>query len=251
MDIRAVGYALAAMLAVPIVLTLPPRSSIRTILYPRPLALWALSYLSPKPSFLSTPSEQNHFGVQLVPWGIRILDRMYLNDPEQTFRRRDQENEKKQARPERSDRVQKFLWSLELITVTRGVGWNWDVTLRNPGKCQDRPSFTRKRIHKILLIVLLLVAFGLLSDYIVSCEATLRSWQRSGILLAGLVSLSLRLYIWIGYGIVTYASLTLPHDIMSVIFVGTGIGGSWAEPASWPPTFGDPLDAYSFRPFWG
>lgn len=245
MEFQAVAYAVAAFLMVPVVLVFPPQSLPRTLFYPLPFILWLQACLAPPPSCFTKPSYLNHFGLQLGLLGLRILDRVYLHNPEETFRYRDGSDAATYTP------MRKFWWALELVTVTRGVGWNWDVTLKNPEVSKGRLSFLQRRTRKILGIGAQLTFLEWLAKELVSREQDVISWhQDSNFILSALLSGSLRMYIMVGYCIVTYASVTLAYDILSVIFVALQLGGSWAEPASWPPLFGSPLEAYSFRRFW-
>ncbi|KAK4040415.1 membrane bound O-acyl transferase family-domain-containing protein [Parachaetomium inaequale] len=45
-----------------------------------------------------------------------------------------------------------------------------------------------------------------------------------------------------------YSKLTMVHDLLALIFVAL-LG--WDQPLEWPPVFGNLLEAYSLRRFWG
>jgi hypothetical protein len=242
-NLNSAHYAIAAMAGAPAILTLPPDSPIRKALYPLPAFLIASAFLAPKPPILKNVTEQHQFGVMLALWGARLLDRLYLNQPETAFQRKD--DQKAGETPSTFAPLQKFLWALELITVSRGEGWNWEVGVSSTeGKqYRDRASFLKMRIRKILLIYLGLCSTVLTSKFILHHVDIFSN--------SPLASVALRIFMWWGYFSVTYSNMTVAEDILSVIFVGLRIGDRWSEPTAWPPTFGDATEAYSFRRFWG
>ncbi|KAL9480994.1 hypothetical protein ACSS6W_005780 [Trichoderma asperelloides] len=46
----------------------------------------------------------------------------------------------------------------------------------------------------------------------------------------------------------SYVLLSGAHDLLATVFVSL-LG--WDQPQEWPPLFGNPVDAYSLRRFWG
>lgn len=235
-------YTFASLAVAPALLSLPSSSLARKYLYPAPLLLLAGAFFAPKPSALEDVNEQYQFGLLLGLWTFRLLDRLYLNEAEPTFKLK----EDVKTDPDHYSPVKKLAWALELVTVSRGVGWNWGVEVPSTASksYRDKISFLQMRIKKILYIYLGLSATALASGFVLRHQ----NLFPPGNLLS---STALRLLMWWGYFANVYSSKTLSEDFLSVIFVGLGIGGRWSEPASWPPTFGNAAEAYSFRRFWG
>lgn len=243
--LNAAHWALIGMASAPVILSLPPDSVIRRVLYPLPGLLVASTFLLPKPLILKDVNEQYQFGVMLALWLARLLDRLYLHpQPEVTFQRKTDAD--KNESPSEFPLRKKFLWALELITVSRGLGWNWEVGIQSTeGKeYQERVAFLQMRMRKIIFIYLGLFTTTATSGFILN-HAHIFSNQNP------LATVALRIFMWWGYFSVTYSNMTVAEDILSVIFVGLGIGGCWSQPKNWPPTFGDATEAYSFRRFWG
>ncbi|KAH8816082.1 membrane bound O-acyl transferase family-domain-containing protein [Xylogone sp. PMI_703] len=241
-------YFVLAILSTPILLSLPPSSVIRRALYYLPLLLLFYAYNAPlgsgTPDSPSTGAYQ--FGILLASWTMRILDRMYLNDPETAFLRIDDE---KPQSPLKYSPLEKLGWALELMFVTRGVGWNWQISQIPPQKALSRGSFLFKKAREAV------VTIGILCMIKVASASLLRLAE--GVSEANMLTTLLlhpaflHAFMYASWAFVVFSSLNLAENIMALIFVGFRITKRWSHPEMWPSVFGSIKESYGIRRSWG
>lgn len=189
-------------------------------------------------------------GLLLGNLTLRYLDRLYLHNPEEEFRRVDEKGV--EENPKTLSWLQKLGWSAELLMVTRGVGWNWRVKGTPHAPRRGRLGFALDRLVRWIAM------YGAIFAAERACEGILNEWAQipDGILKTALQAVTQNtvfLYVWIVliFGLCIYthfAMLVLP---LSLFCVGFGIGPTrWKHPEAWPATFGSVTEAYSLRRFW-
>ena len=229
-----------------------------------------LAFLAPPPSGVDNTAVIYTAGVLCGNLLARYLDRLYLRVPEREFFRLDDEAPTSPSSHARKARdaiplqdgenasklppASKFLWMLELLAVTRGIGWNWRVTgiPRNAANLSRR-SFLQTCAFKYVGMYLGLYLLSL------SCDGILSSFQSLPYpeLRAPLVYLTARppfLYpfIVLGWALTIYSHFAILMLPLAMLCVGLGVGPkAWQKAEAWPPNFGNFGDAYSIRRFWG
>lgn len=252
-DFTPQQYAILAVLAVPFVLSFHPRSVLRRFLYFLPLALLLKAWLMP-----GRTSWDYQFGLLLTSWTLRVVDRLYLNDPEKTFLRNGIDSAKPGMGPETYDPISKFIWGLELITVTRGIGWNWQVSSIPEHKVVEKKAFLRMKLRKAVLTYLGLHVSVWTSKFLLALgESPLVETAAGPVLVPAalrdvlLSTVALHVFMYVSWAFMVYASLSLPENLFALFFVGLGVGGTWSQPEMWPSVFGPLSEGYSFRRTWG
>ena len=181
----------------------------------------------------------------------RYIDRLYIHVPERDFHRINADGSKEDANQFLWPR--KFLWATELFCVTRGKGWDWQVTGIPKAQSQTRSRFVSVHLLEYVAMYGGLYLVGLMSQNIrMGFPALSYLPLREMAISITTNSVFLYLFIVLAYAITIYSHfgvLTLP---LSMLCVGLRLGpSSWQEPQSWPPNFGSLKDAYSIRRFWG
>ncbi|TGJ86856.1 hypothetical protein E0Z10_g1863 [Xylaria hypoxylon] len=235
-------FLLIATAMTPVILIWAPKSVIRRALYPIQLFCLAATLIAPLPPGQSQADLYN-MGLQVGTIGARILDRLYLHNPEDTFLRVGVDDKGPDKGPASYGTGRKARWAFELILSGRGIGWNWrvgGVPRLNPAP--TRWSFVRSRVRTTLLTFTLIHAVTLIASHILNVSddnSPLRS------------PFFLRFFITTGWLTVIYGHLTFPENLVAIFFVTTGLGGRFADPQQWPPMFGDISESYSIRRCWG
>jgi hypothetical protein len=210
------------------------------------------AFISPPPDDVDNPAVLYTSGVLIGNLTARYLDRLYLHTPEKDFHHtagKDGVREQPDALPW----WRKFLWSFELFTVTRGLGWNWQVARIPPKPHQSRFQFIVRRLFKYVVMY-----FGLYLTAVI-CRGVLDGFPnvqdaqlRKILLLLTRNALFLHALIVLGWAMTIYSHFGLLMLPLSVICVGLRVGPrSWQDPEGWPPNFGSLKEAYSIRRFWG
>jgi hypothetical protein len=188
------------------------------------------------------------YGVLLGNLTLRYLDRLYLHVPEKVFRRVDgsgiEEN------PDSLSVSQKLWWSTELLTTTRGVGWNWRIQGTPAAANRARAAFVFDRGVRWVAMYGSVwfaerICVGILDEWAQLSEG----WGKSVLLALTHNTVFLYVYVVGVLGLTVYthfALLTLPAALLCV---GLGLG-RWKQPDAWPATFGSLGEAYSLRRFW-
>ena len=246
-----IQYLGLAVFAVPFLLSFHPRSMIRRVLYLLPLVLVIEAYRTPGNVTIRSTGAGYQFGLLLASLTMRILDRFYLNDPEATFLRTGVDDKEGQG-PITYTPIKKFFWALQLITVTRGIGWNWQISQIPERPRLARGPFLLMKLRKALLTYAGLRFVIVSSSFLLSLaqhepEVGI-STQASVVLLHPLM---LQLYIYASWVFVVYGSLSWAENMLAITFVGLGITKSWSQPDAWPSTFGSIKESYGFRRSWG
>ncbi|KAL4967234.1 wax synthase family protein [Aspergillus stella-maris] len=188
----------------------------------------------------------------------RYFDRLYTNVPEDSFHRITSAHPQK---PESEDATklsptQRLLWSLELLTVTRGIGWNWRVSsFPKPLPATSRSRFVTTQLLKFVAMYAALHVIEVTCRMILLSSSSPSPGPSPPSAPSSLpIPYNLHLYIVIVFGCATkiyshFAILILP---LSALCVGLQVGPtSWRSPTAWPSNFGRLRDAYSIRRFWG
>ncbi|KAF3941787.1 hypothetical protein ABW19_dt0205051 [Dactylella cylindrospora] len=247
----------SGLLALPFItvaiLALPSSSLFRYGLYPLPLLLALRAVMWPP---TDGPVEETYvLGLFGSSFFFRLLDYLYLQgyDTPQYFYR---VNRKPGTSLERQDYPESTLarikWALLLLISQRGIGWNFEVPLPETKYPTTRTIFIRQAIVTLLEIYLGLYLITQCCQYMVS---TLRQ------------ELSPEPYPWVydlfrnelfqmvaaltGWVISIISHISVLYAQISIVCVGFGIGGSWADMEMWPKTFGRIEDSWSVRNVWG
>jgi hypothetical protein len=223
---------------------------VRRALYFLPLLLIFYAYRTPSETNSKSFSGDYQFGLLLASWTMRILDRMYFNDPEKTFLRKGID-EKEGHGPITYSPIKKFIWGLELITVTRGIGWNWQIPQIPPHQDLRRGPFLFMKLRKACLTCLGLCFVICSSQYLLVLARRgevqgISAWT-SQVLLHPVF---LHFFIYATWAFVVYSSLSLAENLLAIVFVGLRITKTWSEPAAWPSVFGSMTEGYGFRRGW-
>lgn len=241
---------LLAFVTVPFLLTLPANSLLRKSLYPLHIYIIICTFFADKPAHAPS-SELYSLGLLVGTWTARIIDRVYMHAPEKCFKRKGIDDQPGKSLEGYSP-IKKFFWAAELMSAARGIGWNWEVGGIPPSKVQSRRSFVVERIKKTTITFAGIYATAELAKLILTDDEELRSRGFATVLPLLRNSIFLRVFTTAGWLTVVYGHIVLPENLVAVLLVGSGIGGRrWADPASWPPAFGEITDAYSLRRFWG
>ncbi|KAI1366409.1 hypothetical protein F5Y08DRAFT_351350 [Xylaria arbuscula] len=234
-------FLLIATAMTPVILLWAPKSTIRRALYPIQLFCLAATLVAPLPPGQSQADLYN-LGLQVGTIGARILDRIYMHSPEDTFLRVGVDD-KPHKGPVSYSTGGKARWAIELILSARGIGWNWQVGgVPRPETAPTRWSFVRSRVRTTLLTFTLIHAVTLIASHILHVDDD-NSFLRN--------TFFLRFFTTAGWLTVIYGHLTLPENLVAIFFVTTGLGGRFASPQQWPPMFGDISESYSIRRCWG
>ncbi|KAI0409139.1 hypothetical protein F4802DRAFT_233920 [Xylaria palmicola] len=235
-------FLLIATAMTPVILIWAPKSAIRRALYPIQLFCLAATLVAPLPPGQSQADLYN-LGLQVGTIGARILDRVYMHSPEDTFLRVGVDDGGPHKGPASYGTGGKLRWAVELIMSARGIGWNWQVGgVPRPTPAPTRWSFVRSRIRTTLLTFTLIHAVTLLAAHILHVPDD-NSLLRNPFFL--------RFFTTAAWLTVIYGHLTLPENLVAIFFVTTGLGGRFANPKQWPPMFGDISESYSIRRCWG
>ncbi|KAF2084895.1 hypothetical protein K490DRAFT_59214 [Saccharata proteae CBS 121410] len=244
-DFSAQQYAIMAVLAVPFVLSFHPKSTVRKVLYFLPMLLLIKAWFVP-----GKTSWDYQFGLLLTSWTWRVIDRLYFNDPEATFHRVGIDDKPGHG-PSTYDPISKFIWALELIVVTRGIGWNWQVSSIPPHTTTKKGPFLLMKLRKAVLTYLGLHLSVQCSDFLLQLGAGTPPFPVPEMVQRVLLStLFLHAFMYTSWAYMVYASLSLPENLFALFFVGLGVGGKWAQPEAWPSVFGPISKSYSFRSLW-
>lgn len=240
-----------ATLGVPFILSFPINSWMRKAVYPLHIYVIICAYLGANP--VSSPATSSALYLQGLFLGnltARIIDRLYLHQPETTFLRKGVDD-KPGANLQTYPPAKKFLWGLELITAARGVGWNWQVSGIPPSRSYTQWSFVWERFYKTAITFFGIAMTAAGSRLILDGDRILGSSHLAILLPILRSSLFVRLFITAGWLTVVYGHIVLPENLLAIACVGLGIGGRWAHPSYWPPAFGSIEEAYTLRRCWG
>ncbi|KAL7912362.1 membrane bound O-acyl transferase family domain-containing protein [Trichoderma velutinum] len=240
-------FALAIVLTV-LLLMLHPRSIVRRALYYAPLILLYRAYRAPLGDQTATTASTGsyQFGILLASWTMRILDRLYLNDPETAFRYKGEED----TSPVTYKPAQKLFWALELMAVTRGIGWNWQIRQIPAMPQLSRGGFLLWKAKSAVVTIIVLYAIRAASALLVQLFDGLD--DRTGSLAAALLHpVCLHVFMYTSWAFVVFSSLNLAENFFALFFVGFRITERWSKVDMWPPVFGDVRTSYSIRRGWG
>lgn len=264
-------YAALAFVTACIVPCWPPQSSFRRgLLFLQGLFATVFVFFAPPPSHISNTAVIYTAGVLNGNLLARYVDRLYLHTPEKEFFRLDDRPllngpplmpkrgpSGKQPARECSGSLtvpEKILWTFELLTTTRGIGWNWRVA----GIPQQPTHISRSQFLRRCAIAwaTMYTSLHLLN---ISCRAILTSfssihdpWTRATLMSLTSNPLFIYAFIVLGWAVTIYSHFALLMLPLSMVCVGLRIGPeAWQEFGAWPPNFGSFKDAYSIRRFWG
>ncbi|RMZ77833.1 hypothetical protein DV737_g4174, partial [Chaetothyriales sp. CBS 132003] len=236
----------------------------------------AQAFITPPPSDVHNTAVLYTGGVLMGNLLARYVDRLYLRTPEVAFHRLKTHHGKDDrsrghgsndsassstgvTRPPIEDArklppSKRFLWMFELLAVTRGIGWDWQV----PGipKCKpelSRAQFLFASLWRYIAMYAGLYLVSLISEEILDGFSRIHHASLRNVLLALSTNpVPMAIFIVLGWAMTIYSHfglLTLP---ISMICVGLGVGPpAWREPGAWLPNFGSLDEAYSIRRFWG
>lgn len=263
-------YTALAFLLACLIPSFTPQSALRRGLLLLQILLAALVFVAPPPSDISNTAVFYTAGVLSGNLLARYFDRLYLRIPEQEFSRlvHDPLSNISPVQPKREAAtkqlvkedetnlvgIQKLFWTFELLTVTRGIGWNWRVT----GIPSQSTQLLRVRFLQSCLFewVTMYASLHLLD---MTCSSILTSfpsihdpWIRATLVSLASRTVFLYAFLVLGWAVTIYSHFALLMLPLSMACVGMRVGPeAWQEPESWPPNFGSFKDAYSIRRFWG
>ena len=243
--------ALSFLLAV-ITATFRPGSVLRKGFLSLQLVVVLQAFIALPPTTETNTAVTYTTGLLLGNLTARYFDRLYIHVPEDEFHRVKANGEKEYAN--KLSWQQKIWWALELFSVNRGLGWDWQVG--GIPKVTSQPSRSRfviVRLAKYVLMYAGLYVAGLTAQNIRNNWVGVQSTTLREILVTATTNVYvLYLFVVVGYGIAIYSHfgvMTLP---LSILCVGLRIGPEdWQDVGSWPPNFGSIRHAYSIRRFWG
>ena len=212
----------------------------------------AQAYIAPTPAGVYNPAFLYTSGVFIGNMSARYVDRLYLRVPERDFHRINHKDGTKED-PNKLPLVKKLLWAFELLTVTRGIGWNWSVARTPSAKRQTKGQFIRVRLFKYVIMytglyVTVSLCRGILDDFVGIQNVRLREY----LVLVTNNALFLHVLIVLGWAMTIYSHFGILLLPLSILCVGLEVGPeSWQDPKGWPPNFGHIKEAYSIRRFWG
>lgn len=209
------------------------------------------AFIAPPPSDIPNTAVIYTSGVLVGNLLLRYVDRIYLRVPEEAFHRIRTDGSKEDA--SKLSPIRRFLWAFELVSVTRGIGWDWRVSGIPKFSPQTRAQFLRTRLVKYVAMYAGLYLTGL------SCRSILNEFTnvsdprlRNALLSVTSNTVFFYVFIVLGWAMTIYSHFGLFMLPLSVLCVGLKIGPSaWQNIESWPPTFGSLKEAYSIRRFWG
>lgn len=180
----------------------------------------------------------------------RYFDRLYSRVPEKDFYRKGVNG------PEDTNSlgfIQKFLWSFELLAVTRGIGWNWKLAGIPKAKQYSRGEFVRQSLTQWVLMYTGVYLTGVVGRNILSDWSSLQSPQLREFLVAVTGNpVSHVFFIIVGSAVTVYSHFGIIMLPVSIACVGLHLGPeAWQDPTAWPPNFGSIKESYSIRRFWG
>lgn len=243
-----VYFALAIVLTV-LLLTLHPTSLIRRLLYYVPIVLLCAAYRAPLGDKAATAASTGayQYGILLAGWTMRILDRLYLNRPEEAFRYKGEET----ISPLTYTPLQKLGWAVELMIVTRGVGWNWEIRQIPKMPQLSRRGFLLWKARSALLTICMLYIIRLAANSLTRLSEDNIAKGESRVASLLLHPVSLHAFMYASWAFVVYSSLNLAENLFALFFVGFRVTKRWGQQEMWPPVFGDVRDSYSIRRGWG
>ena len=263
-------YTALAFLLACLVPSFTPQSALRQGLLSLQVLFTVLVFIAPPPSNVPNTAVLYTAGVLGGNLLARYVDRLYLRIPEHAFSRLVHDSHsngtlvhpktevatKRLAKEDATRLVgtQKFFWTFELLTVTRGIGWNWRVDgIPSQSARLPRIRFVQSCLARWVTMYTSLHLFDM------SCCAILTSFPsvRDPWIRATLISLTsnpifLYTFLVLGWAVTIYSHFALLMLPVAMACVGMRVGpAAWQEPGSWPPNFGSFKEAYSIRRFWG
>ena len=263
-------FTVLAFLLACLIPSFTPQSALRRGLLLLQILLTVLIFVAPPPSGISNTAVLYTAGVLGGNLFARYVDRLYLRIPEREFcrlvhsplRSRSPVQSRSELATERlvnEDATnmigsQKLFWTIELLTVTRGIGWNWRVA-GIPSQIEQisRASFVRSCLARWVRMYTSLYVLDILCCAILASFPSIRDpWIRATLVSLASTKLFLYLFLVLGWSVTVYSHFALLMLPLSIACVGMRVGPeAWQNPASWPPNFGSFKDAYTIRQFWG
>ena len=263
-------YTALAFLLACLIPSFTPQSALRRGLLLLQMLFAVLVFIAPPPSNISNTAVLYTAGVLSGNLLARYVDRVYLHTPEQEFSRlvhdplsnttpvqpTTEAATKQLVREDSTSLIgtQKLLWTFELLTVTRGIGWNWRVTGIPSQRAQlPRIRFVQSCLAKWVTMYASLHLFNLACCAILESFPSIRDpWLRATLVSLTSNTIFLYTFLILGWAVTIHSHFALLMLPLSMACVGMKVGPkAWQEPESWPPNFGSFKDAYSIRRFWG
>lgn len=180
----------------------------------------------------------------------RFFDRLYLRIPEKDFYRKGADGPED---PNSLGFLQKLLWSFELFTVTRGIGWNWRLAGIPKSKQRSRWEFVRQSLMQWVTMYCGVYLTGIIGRNILDNWSTVEKSQlREALVAISCNPVGYVVFVILGSAVTVYSHFGIIMLPVSIACVGLHIGPeAWHDPAAWPPNFGSIKEAFSIRRFWG
>ncbi|RDL32626.1 uncharacterized protein BP5553_09082 [Venustampulla echinocandica] len=209
------------------------------------------AFFAPPPPQETSTAVLYTSGVLMGVIAARSFDRLYIHVPEETFHRINKTGEKEDAKTLSS--WQKFLWGLELMLTTRGIGWDWKVSGIPKHPPQSRREFLKTRLLKWTLLYIGLTLTTIISQTILEeFSGVSNDNLREFLVAATSNNISLYAIIALGWTMTVYSHFGILMLPLGFLCVGFNIGPkTWQEVEAWPPNFEVLNLAYSIRRLWG
>ena len=269
-QLNTAQYTPLAFLTACLVPCFSRRSTIRRGLLLLQIHFTISAFLAPPPSNVSNTAILYTPGVLNGVMVSRYIDRLYLRTPEQAFWRLvkvppsksgpivyEKELSTEQQVKEDSNSLsplQKFLWTFELLTIARGVGWNWRVAgIPTQTTHLSRVQFLRRSAIKWVAMYAGLHLVNLICCAILTSFRSIHVlWVRSTLMQLTWNPIFMYIFITLGWMVTVYSHFALLNLPLGMICVGLRVGPkAWQEVEAWPANFGSLKEAYSIRRFWG
>lgn len=228
----------------------PYRSPLRWGILALQLTALVQAYLARPPPMPSTP-ELYTFGVLLGNLTFRYLDRIYLHVPEKAFWRINKDGSAEDAN--KLSFFKKWIWSLELLIATRGIGWNWRVGGIPHMKEMSRAKFLVKALSKWVAMYAALYVTSVTCAMLLDGFSNVQDPELQRMLVSITTNdVFLYFFIMLASAPTIYSHFASMMHPASIVSVGLQIGpAGWEKPSSWPSNFGHISEAWSIRRFWG
>lgn len=181
----------------PLILILPFDSIFRKALYPLQLLFAIGALVAPFPAD-STQVDLYLLGLGFGNLASRVIDRVYVHNPEDTFLRKGIDDKPGKG-PNTYSALKKLGWAVELISSTRGIGWNWQVGGVPKPENFAKWQFVWKRLNKTLITFSLIHIVSLLASTILTEDDLAKNGTSATLVLLLRNPMFLRFFITAGW----------------------------------------------------
>ncbi|KAK6331408.1 hypothetical protein TWF730_004489 [Orbilia blumenaviensis] len=146
-------------------------------------------------------------------------------------------------------------WSLSLLTATRGIGWNFEVSM--PQREKYLPTSRWGCVWDTTVLIIQCHLLSNISRF--SCGIIVKLLRNEPLPfptppilheIFGNIILQM-VIVTVVWAIRAIVFVNLVAAYPRLLFVGLGVDSSWGEPREWPRMFGEVGECWSVRNFWG